>query len=71
VTKTTSNAVANDHSNDGRFLVAMTLAFMRSLDTDAQLEVLSKAGFNNAEIGSFVGMTKNAVQLRLAKLKKR
>jgi hypothetical protein len=59
-----------DYSGDGRFIVAMTLAFLRSLDVDARLDILNQAGFSNGEIGSLVGLTQNAVQLRLAKQKK-
>jgi hypothetical protein len=60
-----------DYSGDGRFAVAMTLAFMKSLPLDDQLELWSRAGFTYGEIGEFTGLTENAVKLRFFSWRKR
>ena len=50
---------------------ALLLIALRGIDTDTQVDTLTRAGFGNTEIAKMTGMTANAVGLRKSRGKKR
>jgi hypothetical protein len=52
-------------------LRALLLVSLKSLDVDAQVETLLRAGFSNVDIADLTGMTANAIALRKSRLKKK
>ena len=49
----------------------VSLSLPDSVSEDRKVEVLSQLGFQPAEIGPMVGMTPNAVSIRLSRMKKK
>ena len=52
-------------------LRALLLVSLKSLEVDAQVETLLRAGFSNMDIADLTGMTANAIALRKSRLKKK
>lgn len=52
-------------------LRALLLVSLKSLEVDAQVETLLRAGFSNVDIADLTGMTANAIALRKSRLKKK